>query len=91
MEARASESSEGSFLRIFGILTGLQEALQLHRADEFLPVVCPAGNNVQQLLGYNNAQRIGQVGFINSSDEERTARLHIGEKKKKYIYILFLS
>lgn len=80
MGTRVSESSEGSFLGIFGILTGLQEALQLHRADEFLPVVCPAGNNAQQLLGYNNAQRVGQVGFINSGDEERTARLHRGKK-----------
>lgn len=83
MEARVSESSEGSFLRIFGILTGLQEALQLHRADEFLPVVCSAWNDAQQLLGYNNAQRVGQVGFINSGDEERTAGLHRGEREKK--------
>lgn len=37
-------------------LTGLQEALQLHWADELLPVVCPAGDDTQQLLGYNNAQ-----------------------------------
>lgn len=83
MEARVSESSEGSFLRISGFLTGLQEALQLHRADEFLPVVCPAGNNAQQLLGYNNAQRVGQVGFINGGDEERTARLKTGERTNK--------
>lgn len=88
---RMSESSEGSFLRISGILTGLQEALQLHGTDEFLPVVCSAGNNAQQLLGYNNAQRVGQVGFINSGDEERTARLDTGERKNKKHVTLFLS
>lgn len=51
-------------------LTGLQEALQLYWADELLPIVRPAGNDAQQLLGYDNAQRVRQVGFINSSDEE---------------------
>lgn len=57
-------------------LTGLQEALQLYWADELFPVVRPAGNDPQQLLGYNNTQRVWQVGFINSSDEEWAARLH---------------
>lgn len=67
-------------LLISGLLTGLQEALQLHRADELFPVVCPAGNNAEQLLGYNDAQSEGQVGFINSGDKERTTRLHTEEK-----------
>lgn len=58
-------------------LTGLQEALQLFRADELFPVVRPAGNEAQQLLGYNDAQRVRQVGFIDGSDEERAARLHV--------------
>lgn len=85
MEVCLSESYEGSFLVIFEILTGLQEALQLHRADEFLPVVRPVGNNAQQLLGYNNTQRVGQVGFINSGDEERTSWLHTeGEKNTSH-------
>lgn len=39
-------------------LTGLQEALQLYRADELFPVVRPAGNDAQQLLGYDNTQRV---------------------------------
>lgn len=65
---------------ISGLLTGLQEALQLHRADELLPVVRPAGNDAEQLLGYYDAQSEGQVGFINSGDEERTTRLHTEEE-----------
>lgn len=36
----------------------------------------PTGNDAQQLLGYNNCQRVGKVGFINSGDEEGTAWLH---------------
>lgn len=85
-DADASMSSGGSFLFFFylvrfGLLTGLQEALQLHRADELLPFVRPPGNDAEQLLGYNDAQSEGQVGFINSGDEERTTRLHTEEKK----------
>lgn len=63
-----------------GLLTGLQEALQLHWADELLPVVRPPGNNTEQLLGYDNAQSEGQVGLINSGDEERTTGLRTEDK-----------
>lgn len=82
------------FFVISGLLTGLQEALQLLWADELLPVVRPSGNNAEQLLGDNDAQSEGQVGFINGGDEERTTRLHTegGKKKqpKKHITPLFL-
>lgn len=61
-------------------LTGLQEALQLYWADELLPVVRPAGNDAQQLLGYNNTQRVWQVGLVNSGDEEWAAWLHTQKK-----------
>lgn len=54
-------------------LTGLQEALQLYRADELIPVVCPAGDDAQQLLGHNDTQRVWHVGFIYGSDEEWAA------------------
>lgn len=78
-------SSGGSifFLVISGLLTGLQEALQLLWADELLPVVRPAGNNAEQLLGHDDAQSEGQVGFINGGDEERTTRLHTDGKKNQ--------
>lgn len=82
-------SSGGSifsnFFVISGLLTGLQEALQLLWADELLPVVRPSGNKAEQLLGDNDAQSEGQVGFINGGDEERTTRLHTegGKKNKK--------
>lgn len=51
-------------------LTRLQEAFQVYWADKLLPVVGPVGHDAQQLLRYNNAQDVGQVGFIYSRDEE---------------------
>lgn len=63
-------------------LTGLQEALQLYWADELLPVVRPAGNDAQQLLGYNNTQRVWQVGLVNSGDEEWAAWLHTQKRNR---------
>lgn len=63
-------------------LTGLQEALQLHRADELLPVVRAAGNDAQQLLGHNNAKRVRQVGFVDGGDEERAAWLRKERRRR---------
>ena len=69
-------------------LTGLQEALQLYWADELLPIVRPAGNDAQQLLGYDNAQRVRQVGFINSSDEEWASWLQTGKRNSFSLLVI---
>lgn len=69
-------------------LTRLQKALQVYWADKLLPVVRPPGNDAQQLLGYNNTQRVRQVGFINSGDEEWAAWLQNKHEKQDNAWVL---
>lgn len=70
-------------------LTRLQEAFQVYWADKLLPVVGPVGHDAQQLLRYNNAQHVGQVGFIYSRDEEWATWLHTGSKNGKVWFMKY--